>query len=80
MIDNMPQCKKRESKKKYFRFFGGVEYYHVASFIYKNQADHYADAVRQKGGSARVIKGTAKAGNHPMENCYLVFVRDDEYP
>jgi hypothetical protein len=76
----MPACKRKEANKRYFRFFNGVEYYHVASFIYKNQAAHYVDVVCQKGGKARVVKGTATAGNHPMENCYLVFVRDDVYP
>jgi hypothetical protein len=76
----VPSCKRKEKNKKYFRFFNGVEYYHVASFIYKNQADHYADVVRAKGGLARIVKGTAMAGGHPMDNCYLVFARDDACP
>lgn len=75
----MSNCKRKEAKKTYFRFFSGVEYYHVASFIYRNQADYYADVVRKKGGMARVVEGKVLAGTHQM-NGYRVFVRDDEYP
>jgi hypothetical protein len=56
--------------------FGGVTYHLAYVSMYKSQADHYADAVRFKGKLARVVPGSAMAGEHKMKNCWRVYIKE----
>lgn len=55
--------------------FGGVLYRLAHVNIYKEQAEHYANAVRSKGGFARVVPGSGMAGGRKVHNCWRVYER-----
>lgn len=58
------------------RKFGGVAYCLAHVNLYKNQAEHYADAVRQEGGLARVVPGSCSMGALRIKHCWRVYVME----
>lgn len=56
--------------------FDGVTYHLARVHMYKGQADHEAEYVREHGGMARVVKGSIGIGGGRKTYGYRVYTRE----
>lgn len=59
--------------------FDGVTYHLAHSNLYKGQAEHYASAVREHGGLARLVPGKVGAGPNHKISGWRVYTKEKVY-